>query len=137
MQAAAKAAHFIRTPRPEGPPGGAWPAGEVWGSGNGGYPLALLISQTGEECVVIMRKADPGSVFALVLILPQVFRQTPGVEVRPTDEADRPGAEVIAFRVKTLPAMPGQADRLVISEPDFKPDAPANLVLTIRLVKGE
>jgi hypothetical protein len=84
-----------------------------------------------------MRKADPGSALALAVVLPQVFRKTPNADVRITHEADQPGRDVVAFRVKNVPVTPGLADRLVILEPDFRPDAPANLVLTLKLVTGE
>lgn len=138
VQAAAKAARF--TPMPQAQTRnvpGVWRAGDAWWSKNGGYPLVLLISESGHECTVILRQADPGAVTALAIILPQVFRKTPGSEVRITHEADQPDREVIAFRVKSPSSTPELADRLVILEPDFRPNAPVNMVLTLRLVKAD
>ena len=134
MQAAAKAARFVPMPQSQT---GVVVAGDAWASGNDGYPLVLLISRSGQECVTILRKADRGSVLALGVVLPLAYRKPPNAGVRVTREADQPDREVVAFRVKSLPATPGLADRLVILEPDFRPEAPANLVLTARLVAGE
>jgi hypothetical protein len=134
LRTAAKGAGFVPIQRPSASER-VWPNGEGWASQNGGFPLLLLMSDSGYECVTILRKADPGLVFGLAFVLPLSFR-APNVEVSASKEADQPNREVIAFRVRNLPPTAGLAERLIIMEPDFARGAAANLVLTVRLVRG-